>query len=40
MYTNLVPHIMMRLAGIDVVEFPNFISSKPTESNHYVYLLM
>ena len=37
MDTNLVPPIVMRLEGLDVYEFPKFLSSKPTESNNYVY---
>ena len=36
MYTNLVPPIMMRLTGIDMVEFPMFLSRKPMEINHSV----
>ena len=38
MDTNLVPPIMMHLAGIDVDECPKFLSNKSMESNHYVYL--
>ena len=40
METNLVPPIMMFLEGLDVDECPKFLSRKPTESNHSVYLLM
>ena len=40
MDTNLVPPIMMHLVGIDVDEFPQVLSSKPTKSNPSVYLPM
>ena len=37
-YTNLVLPVMMRLTGLDVDECPKFLSSKPTQSNHSVYV--
>ena len=40
MDTNLVPPIMMRIAGLGVDEYPKFLSSKPMERNHYVYFPM
>ena len=40
MDTNLLPPIMMRISGLDVDECPKFLSSKPMERNHSVYLQM
>ena len=37
MKSNLIPPIMMRLAGLEVDECPKFLSKEPSEKNHSVY---
>ena len=37
MEVNLIPPIMMRLAGIEVNECPKFLSGNPSEADHSAY---
>ena len=37
MEVNLIPPIIMRIAGLEVDECPKFLSKNPTESNHSIF---
>ena len=37
MDVNLIPPIMMRIAGLEVDECPKFLARTPNESNHSIY---
>lgn len=40
MEINLVPPIMMRIAGLEVDVYPKFLAKAPSESNHSIYFLV
>ena len=37
MEVNLIPPMMMRIAGLEVDECPKFLAKRPTENNHSIF---